>query len=72
MLNIKWSKPGDGMKFSYLPVKSYWLRFQLAVGIPLGEGYWLPPRHWKIRLCRLLGVEPADRWIRTRHDGPLH
>jgi hypothetical protein len=56
------------MKYSNFPVKSYWLRFQLAIGVPLGNGYWAPPRRWKSRLCLFLGIEPADRWIRKTTD----
>jgi len=52
------------IQWSGAPVKSYFLRLQLLIGIPLGEGHWLPPRPLKTRVCLFLGVEPADRWIR--------
>lgn len=54
------------MKYSYDPVKSYFLRFQQFCGIPMGHGHWAPPKRWKRAICEFFGVEPADRWIRTR------
>jgi hypothetical protein len=50
-------------KSSHLPVKSLRLRFLELLGFPLGEGHWLPPKPWRARLCRKLGIEPADRWV---------